>query len=253
MTIDITRPSIGRIYDYVLGGTYNHEADRRAAEKMLELMPAYPQWAWQNRAFLASVGKRWAAEGRRRVIDLGSGLPTQGHFNAHMPDAKILFTDGDPLTVVQGQQILAYTPDMGYSQVDLRAPDTLIEQAEAFFGDERVFAVGCIGVVYFLPDDGVRQLMHRLHAFCAPGSVMAVSFPWVPDSEEVRATIAKASEAARINFYSRTPEQIAELCSPWRFAPALRLADVFGAGGPPVTLPDHPMHRTEVFGMFAEH
>ena len=146
MTIDISRPQIGRIYDYVLGGTFNHEADRKAARAMMELIPAYPRWARYNRAYLAHVGKRWAKEGRKRVLDLGSGLPTQGHFNEHMPDAAILFSDNDPLSVAQGQQLLAYTPDMAYCQGDLRHPDVLVAEAASFFGAERVLAVGCIGV-----------------------------------------------------------------------------------------------------------
>jgi hypothetical protein len=33
--IDTTRPHIGRIYDYVLGGTQNFEADRQVADKLL--------------------------------------------------------------------------------------------------------------------------------------------------------------------------------------------------------------------------
>jgi hypothetical protein len=45
MAIDDPHPQIGRIYDYVLGGTYNGEADRRAAEAMIARMPAYPRWA----------------------------------------------------------------------------------------------------------------------------------------------------------------------------------------------------------------
>src|SRR5689334_34414 len=93
MNIDITRPQVGRIYDCVLGGTHNHEADRRAVEEIVKLVPTYPRWAWLNRTFLAEVGRRWAAEGRERVLDLGSGLPTQRHFNELLPGAKILFTD----------------------------------------------------------------------------------------------------------------------------------------------------------------
>ncbi|APR79096.1 Hypothetical protein A7982_04443 [Minicystis rosea] len=252
MKIDINRPQIGRIYDYVLGGTYNYEADRRAAQEMIEVMPAYPRLAWQNRAFLADVGRRWAAEGRRRVLDLGSGLPTQGHFNEHMASAKILFTDFDPITVAQSQQLLAYTADMACSQVDLREPDALIEQAVGFFGEERALAVGAIGVVYFLADDELRRLMQRLHAFCAPGSVVALSFPEVPESEVLNTTVAALSESARIGLYVRSVEQISELIAPWRMTSIERLEERFSEGGPAITQPDHPMHRTKVRGAFAE-
>jgi hypothetical protein len=253
MSIDISKPQIGRIYDYVLGGTFNHEADRRAAEGMVAIMPAYPQWARQNRAFLAHVGRRWATEGRRRVLDLGSGLPTQGHFNEHLPGAQILFVDNDPLSVAQAQQLLAYTPDMAYCEGDLRNPGALVDEAAAFFGEDHpALAVGCIGVVYFLDDAEVRALAQRLHAFCGPGSVMALSFPFIPDDPGAREAMAIGAQHARIGIYSRSGEELAPLLAPWRASPAILLADLVGQDAESPAQPDHPMHRTRMFGMFAE-
>jgi O-methyltransferase involved in polyketide biosynthesis len=251
MSIDISRPQIGRIYDFVLGGTFNHEADRRAAAAMLEVMPAYPRWARQNRAFLSRVGRRWAAEGHTRVLDLGSGLPTQGHFNTHLPAARILFSDVDRLSVIQGQQLLAYSAEMAYVEADLRQATVLLEQAAEFFEDERELAVGAIGITYFLSDDHVRDLMARLHAFCAPGSVLAVSWPTVPDNPVAQAAISAAIEAARQPFWSRTPEQLAELIRPWRLVDVEEVTEMFGEEPAVVSHPDHPLHQTRVFGGFA--
>jgi O-methyltransferase involved in polyketide biosynthesis len=258
MTIDITRPHIGRIYDYVLGGTQNYEADRVAAKAMIELVPAYPRWARINRSFLSFVGQRWSAEGLKRVLDLGSGLPTQGHFNEHLPDAKVLFSDFDPLTVLQAQQLLAYTPEMAYANIDLRDPVALIEQASTYFGADRRLGVGCIGVVYFLSDDEVRSLMQRLHAFCARGSVMALSFhnvPAGPDFEGIKQAVLAAVKHAQINLYTRTTEQIAELVLPWRIVRSQRIQDWLGREeeAAPDARPDDPMRHLELVGAFAEH
>jgi O-methyltransferase involved in polyketide biosynthesis len=256
MSIDITRPHIGRIYDYVLGGTQNYEADRRAAETILDLVPSYPRWARLNRAFLGHVGQRWAASGVTRVLDLGSGLPTQGHFNESMPSAKVLFADFDPLTVAQGQQLLAYTPDMAYANVDIRDPDALLEQASTFFGRERRLAVGCIGVVYFLSDTEVQTLMRRLHEFCAPGSVMALSFHEVPDgpeAEAMRNALFESAKLARINLYLRTPEHMAELLHPWRAVETQPLQHWIEDTNRPTVRPDDPIHRFTLLGAFAEH
>ena len=256
MTIDITRPHIGRIYDYVLGGTQNYEADRQAAEAILTLVPAYPRWARLNRSFLGRVGKQWAAAGHTRVLDLGSGLPTQGHFNEHLPGAKILFSDNDPLSVLQGHQLLAYTPDMAYVEVDIRNVDALLDHAASFFEEERVLAVGCIGIVYFLSDDEVRTLMRRLHAFCAPGSVMALSFheiPPGPEGETIKETLLESAKHARINFYARTSEEMAALLAPWHGFSSVRLADLPDTAVPAPVDPEHPMHRAQILGGFAEH
>src|SRR5262245_23126819 len=114
MSIDTSRPHISRIYDYVLGGTFNHEADRRVGDLMMERMPSYPRWARLTRSFLAEVGKLWASQGQTHILDLGSGLPTQGHFNSHLPGARILFVDHDAQTVAQGRQLLGESPGMEY-------------------------------------------------------------------------------------------------------------------------------------------
>lgn len=240
----------------MLGGTYNHEADRRAAQAMIELMPAYPRWARLNRSFLSLVGEVWAREGRTRILDVGSGLPTQDHFNTCLPDAKILFSDSDPLTVAQGRQVLAYTSDMAYAEADARDPDALLTQADEFFEGERSLAVGCIGVAYFLSDEHLHGLMKRLHAFCAPGSPLAISFPAMDDegplTEEVLEVFRTCSKVAKIDFFHRTAAEVAEIIKPWRMTTPLRLASLLPDSAPQ-SHEGHPMHRMTVLGAFAEH
>lgn len=253
MEIDATRPHIGRIYDHMLGGTYNHEADRKAADAILALCPPYPRWARLNRSFLGHVGRRWAEEGHTHVLDLGSGLPTQGHFNEHLPGKKILFSDNDPLSVTQGQHLLAYSSEMAYAHVDVRDPDALLAHAESYFGADRRLAVGCIGIVYFLSDDQLRTLMQRLHAFCAPGSVLALSFHEVPDVPELRAALLASAKLARIDFHVRTPEQIAALLGPWRGLTVQRLDGLLDGPLPPRVHPEHPMHQATIVGAFAKY
>jgi hypothetical protein len=255
MPVDITKPHIARIYDYVLGGSHNHEADRRAAETLVAMFPAYPRWARENRAFLRHVGRLWAGQGRTRVLDLGSGLPTQGHFNTCMPEAKILFSDIDPLTVVQAQQTLAYSPDMAYVEMDVRDPDLLLAQAEAFFGGERVLAIGCIGIVYLLSDEQVRHLMRSLHAFCAPGSTLAVSYPIVRDGvvdDELAEAFREVNKVARIEFFHRTPEQIAEIVAPWRVTASQALLHWVPQGEHPAG-GESSIDRLLMHGTLAEH
>jgi O-methyltransferase involved in polyketide biosynthesis len=260
MTIDISRPHIGRIYDYVLGGTQNYEADRIAAEGMMKLMPAYPRWARINRTFLGYVGRRWAAEGVKQILDLGSGLPTQGHFNERLPEAKILFSDFDPLTVAQAQQLLAYTPDMAYANIDLCDPEALIAQASEFFGADPPLAVGGIGVMYFLTDDEIRALMRRLHDYCPPGTVMALSFLHMPigtDPALLERVITEGKKHARINFFLRTAEHMAELIAPWRLTVSKPIQEWLDerekALLPPVLGAEGVFAPLILVGAFAEH
>jgi O-methyltransferase involved in polyketide biosynthesis len=221
MKIDTTIPHPGRIYDYVLGGNHNFEADRIAAQKIIDIFAAYPTWARLNRWFLHHVAEQWGAEGHARVLDLGSGLPTQGHFHEALPSAEILYTDQDPIAVVYGQQILAGMAGKSYAQVDLTEPERLIEAATRVFGDRPRIAVGFIGVGYFLDDDTLTKLGSALHAWCAPGSVMAFSSPYetkalTPEERRAADEISARFRDARMTLYGRPPERVAELLAPWK-------------------------------------
>ncbi len=41
--VDTTKPSAGRIYDYILGGNHNFEVDRQTADYLIKLMPFLTQ------------------------------------------------------------------------------------------------------------------------------------------------------------------------------------------------------------------
>ncbi len=219
--IDTAIPHPGRIYDFVLGGHHNFEADRLAAQRIIDVFPAYRTWARLNRWFLHHVAERWGAEGHARVLDLGSGLPTQGHFHEALPAAQILYTDQDPIAVVYGQHILEGLEGKSYAQVDLNDPSRLIEEATRVFGDRPKLAVGFIGVGYFLEDDALTKVARALHAWCAPGSVMAFSTPhqvreFSPEEQKAADEISARFASARMPFHGRTPARIGELLAPWK-------------------------------------
>src|SRR4051812_9489005 len=96
--IDTTKPSIARVYDYMLGGKDNFAIDRHVAEIGLKITPDGPAAARANRAFLRRVVRHLVADvGIRQFIDVGSGLPTQG--NVHeiaaqsAPDVRVIYID----------------------------------------------------------------------------------------------------------------------------------------------------------------
>lgn len=221
MTIDTAVPHPGRIYDFVLGGNHNFEADRLAAQRIIEVFPAYPTWARFNRWFLQHVAERWGAAGHARVLDLGSGLPTQGHFHEAIPAAEVLYTDRDPIAVVYGKQILQGVPGKAYVEVDLNDPSRLIEEATRVFGVHPRIAVGFIGVGYFLDDEVLKEVGRALHAWCAPGSVMAFTTPYEtrsfnPEERRIRDEIAERFKSARMLVHGRNPERVGEVLAPWK-------------------------------------
>ena len=56
--IDIARPNIARVYDYLLGGKDNFAADRELAGRLLSVDPHAGQWARDNRAFVCAAAAR---------------------------------------------------------------------------------------------------------------------------------------------------------------------------------------------------
>lgn len=215
MQIDTTKPSVGRIYDYVLGGHHNFEVDRQAAGQILAMFPSYPRWARLNRWFLQMVGQSWADAGYTRVLDLASGMPTQGHMHTLLPDAKVLYCDYDPMTVAYANQVISDTTQTRYIHADLREPAPLLDEADAFFGGERSVAIGCIGVSYFLSPAALSSLAQQLHTWTAPGSVMAATF--INGSIVTDANQALVEMFKRMNseLFPRDTATFSQLMQPW--------------------------------------
>ncbi|WP_437808588.1 SAM-dependent methyltransferase [Sorangium sp. So ce1078] len=251
MDIDTTKPHVGRVYDYVLGGHHNYEVDRNAAAAIMKLVPTYPKWAKLNRWFIQLVGQQWAEAGITSVLDLASGLPTQGHLNDYLPEARILFSDIDPVSVIYGEQILADRPNMRYLQADLRDPSPLLAAAAQFFGADRRIALGCIGIIYMMDDERSRDLLRRMHAFCAPGSVLALSFI-VPRGASAAQQLNGAAALAGVKVYPRTPEEMAALIKPWKVHDCRPLVDWLGLEDF-LTQEEYELNPFEMLGLIAHH
>lgn len=253
MDIDTTKPSIGRIYDYVLGGHHNFEVDRIAAQNILKMFPSYTRWARLNRWFLQLMAERWNAEGFERVLDLGSGMPTQGHLHTVMSDARVLYTDNDPMTVTYGSEVLGNNPRVRFIQADILDTAGLLAAADQHLSGEHQVAIGCIGVAYFINDANFARLMRVLHDWAAPGSVMACSFPYGdlsnPRSREIMEAFNRNSGS---EIFMRDEATMSQLYSPWRvreLQPLARLLDVEHL----MDESDHENVGAEMYGAILEH
>ena len=216
MNIDTTKPSIGRIYDYMLGGHHNFESDRAAAQHMLKVIPSYPTWARLNRWFLQMVAERWASSGHRCILDLGSGMPTQGHFHDMARSSRVLYSDHDTVTVAYAREVIGDNPLVEYIHADVREPGDLLAAADRLFRGERQVAIGFIGVSYFFDDAQLARIMRELHGWAAPGSVMALSYlHYVPRTAESRAAEEQLRRQSA-EVFPRQEHDIRRLSAPWR-------------------------------------
>jgi O-methyltransferase involved in polyketide biosynthesis len=218
MEIDTTKPNAGRIYDYYLGGSHNFEVDRQAAEQLAKLMPSTKPGARLNRWFLYDVVERLAHQGFDAYLDLASGLPTQGYIHEIVPNAHVLYTDHDPVTVAYGREIIGDKPNVRYIQANIGDTQTILQAAETHFGGQRRIAISFVGSTYFFDKPTLRSILDRLFAWCAPGSQMALSF--LAGDVQTFERSQFAANYARMNaaVYPLELEEISKLLAPWRIA-----------------------------------
>ena len=77
--VDITRPSVARVYDYYLGGSHNFESDREFAQAASTSSPGCRRSCATTATFLRRMVRHLCAEGIDQFLDLGSGIPTEGN------------------------------------------------------------------------------------------------------------------------------------------------------------------------------
>ncbi|GAA1205338.1 SAM-dependent methyltransferase [Pseudonocardia alaniniphila] len=174
-TIDLSKPSVARVYDYLLGGQNNFEVDRLAADM---LNKKYNGGATEvcvtNRRALQRAVRYLAGEaGIRQFIDIGSGLPTQQnvHEIAHEidPAARVVYVDKDPIVLAHGRALLADNRTTSVAQADAVNPDSILDAADtrALIDLDQPWAVLMASVLHHLTDEddpaGVtRRLIERM-------------------------------------------------------------------------------------------
>ncbi|MCS7251225.1 MAG: SAM-dependent methyltransferase [Anaerolineae bacterium] len=216
----IDRPNPGRVYDYVLGGSHNFEADREMAEFMISLVPSTRKWVRMLRAFLQEAVHLLVEEGFDCFLDLGSGLPTMEHIHSVAPHARVIYIDIDPIVVAYSREILGDNPRVRYLQADMKQPHTYLNAPEIqeLFGDQRRIAIGFNGISPFFTAEEMRHVMHALYEWAAPGSKMFATFETKePDKMTPRmAQFLSMFEQMGQPFYFYTFEECQQLVRPWQ-------------------------------------
>ncbi len=179
------RAHSARVYDYILGGKDNYPADRAAAADIVANWPNLPTSMRANRAFMARMAHRLAADfGIRQFLDIGTGLPTAPNLHEVVqgiaPESRILYVDNDPIVLVHARALLASSAEgkTSYLDADFLDPDTIIEsnQLRETFSLDQPVALTLIAIVHFIvEDDEVRRIIRRLMDALAPGSILALS------------------------------------------------------------------------------
>ncbi|MER7739164.1 SAM-dependent methyltransferase [Streptomyces sp. NPDC096538] len=181
-SIDITVPSVSRMYDYYLGGSHNFEVDREAARRAMEFMPGLPKVMQANRAFMRRAVRFAVAEGVTQFLDIGSGIPTFGNVHevaqAADPRARVMYVDHDPVAVAHSRVVLEGNDGAGILAADLRKPREILGSDEVvrLIDLNRPVALLLVAILHFVEDaDDPYGAVAELREALAPGSMLVLT------------------------------------------------------------------------------
>ncbi|MEU0912808.1 SAM-dependent methyltransferase [Streptomyces althioticus] len=181
-SIDITVPSVSRMYDYYLGGSHNFEVDREAARKAMEFMPGLPKVMQANRAFMRRAVRYAVSEGVTQFLDIGSGIPTFGNVHevarAADPEARVMYVDHDPVAVAHSKVVLEGDDRADILAADLRKPQEILGSDEVgrLIDLNRPVALLLVAILHFVEEaDDPYGAVAELREALAPGSMLVLT------------------------------------------------------------------------------
>jgi hypothetical protein len=212
------RPSVARMYDYFLGGSYNFAVDRQLAAQVIAAVPEMQRIARAYRHFLFRAVRYCLQVGVRQFLDIGCGLPSVGSVcevaRRAVPGARVACVDVDPVAVALTGSVLAGNAGVCVFREDVRRPGTILAHPglRRLLDLRQPVAVVLGGVVQFIADaEDPVGVVGRLLAPLAAGSHLVISHATTeggrPGWEPVRLLYQQA--AASVTARSRV--QIEEL------------------------------------------
>ncbi|HEY3732861.1 MAG TPA: SAM-dependent methyltransferase [Streptosporangiaceae bacterium] len=215
--VDVTIPSVARIYDYLLGGKDNYAADREAAAKFIELVPEVRQIARANRDFLVRCVRFLAQAGVEQFIELGAGIPT--HPSVHeiarqdRPDARVAYVDHDPVVLAHNRALLATDDGVIIVKADLREPDQVLGDPalSRLIDFSQPIAVLFLAVLHFISDEeGPGQIVAGFRDRLSPGGYLVISTGSSDGADASAGGVQELYRAAGTPIVGRSPEQVME-------------------------------------------
>jgi hypothetical protein len=203
--VDTTRPSVARVYDFMLGGKDNFAIDRHVAEISLKITPDGPEAAIANRQFLRRVVRFLTAEvGITQFLDIGSGLPTQGNVHeiarAIDPSVRVVYVDNDPMVLAHGRALLADEHHVQVIRADANDPAAILADpvVQELIDFTRPVCLLLMGILHHIPDDDdPKGLAEQFYAVLPAGSYVVLSHFRDPGDEHPEAS-RKALEVEKI-------------------------------------------------------
>ncbi|MGP4016515.1 SAM-dependent methyltransferase [Saccharopolyspora sp. 5N708] len=213
--VDVTVPSVARIYDYLLGGAQNFAVDREFAERLMTAHPYTRPMARLNRTFLREAVRLMVGSGIRQFLDLGSGIPTAGnvHEVAHEADAdtRVVYVDYEEVAVAHTEMLLADNDRATMVHADACDVDRVLDAPQTKRLLDFSQPVGLLAVTlfhYVSPEKDPFQVMRRYRDILAPSSFLAMTHLTLDTATQ---NIAELMQQTQNNVFPRAEAEIIEL------------------------------------------
>ncbi|MGC0417804.1 SAM-dependent methyltransferase [Embleya sp. AB8] len=212
-------PHSARIWNYWMGGTDNHDIDRRVGDASLEIDPDIAEMATESRRFLIrAVGHLAGEVGIRQFLDIGTGLPTMQ--NTHevargiAPDARVVYVDNDPLVLTHARALPAGTAGTTgegvatYVEADFNDPERILDEAGNILDLTRPVGVMFMGVLgHARTHDDVLRITRTVLAAVPPGSHL-VYWDGTTDSPHYVRMCEEYAKSGGVPYIPRTQDQL---------------------------------------------
>jgi O-methyltransferase involved in polyketide biosynthesis len=209
--IDTSRPNIARVYDYLLGGKDNYQADRDLAEQLADPDTGYAgvkDLARTNRRFVTGAVTWAASRGVGQFLDAGAGLPTRPAVHqtarASLPGARVVYLDCDPVAVLHAQALLARPDGVAAVRGDLTDPGAVLadERVRLVIDLAEPLAVILGAVLHFQPAGTAGRIVARFMEPLPPGSMCVISVIHYEDPELCKRLSAQYAAAGYLHNHT---------------------------------------------------
>lgn len=216
--IDITRPNVARVYDYLLGGIEAYAADREQAAALLRICPSLDVAALENRYFLARAVTWAARHGVTQFVDLGAGAPIRKakarvlediHLTARAasPSARVAYVDHDPIVLARSRAFRAPARGVAVTAADMTDPPAVLAdlglRAIIDLAQPTCYVFGL--ALSLVPASKARDVAAGYMRRAAPGSLMVVSC-WRSEDEALWRQLGEECTAAPA--YNHAPGEV---------------------------------------------
>jgi SAM-dependent methyltransferase len=249
--IDVSKPSVARVYDLCLGGKDNYESDRVVFRQIMEIIPEISEWAKENRRWLQRA-VRWMAQDQRidQFLDLGAGLPVAE--NTHQiaqsvtASARVVYVDNDPSVIAHGRALLMDNEWTDFAAADFTKPAEVLADPAVKEMLDFSRPVGLIQALVLHHVSDLDELLAQQAEYLdklPSGSCVAISHAGNPrDGSEAAALATTFEDKFKQHFPAlrfRTPAEVTSLFGDFELVDP-GLVRLFDWHGPGVEVDDNP-------------